>query len=83
MRALKRGDFIGVYRGDWFAPDERHCRSDYSFDADDEFVVVPPPPPIYPTLKAYGTSGPTIGAAAVSKMLAAPKGGREGDPLTN
>ena len=43
MRALKRGDFIGVYRGDWFAPDERHCRSDYSFDADDEFVVVPPP----------------------------------------
>ena len=41
------------------------------------------PAPIYPTLKAYGTSGPTIGAAAVSKMLAAPKGGREGDPLTN
>ena len=33
--------------------------------------------PIYPTLKAYGTSGPTIGAAAVCKLLAAPKKRRD------
>ena len=38
---LKRGDFIGLYCGNWFDGDEHHHVSDYSFDG--EYAVVPKP----------------------------------------
>ena len=38
---LRRGDFVGLYPGEWFDGIRTLC-SDYSFDVDGEFTVIPP-----------------------------------------